>query len=202
MKFTLALLFSMVLCTSVLAKQHDSFLFKLDNLRGEDDNNHTANQWTREQILNWYVAGSRGLWVGFVKGLYNVQTVNISDHCLSIDTTSRIYRIIDAFTTFKVIDMFHGIIDSANIINNINECEFEKIEYDLTQHCETNDCSGQKIFSNLTVKVFNIIDKLNSIAETYQEQPDETDEEINQEGETIGMNIGMIVRMVLDIQTL
>lgn len=54
----------------------------------------------------------------------------------------------------------------------------------------------------MTSKVFMLIDKFNTIAETYQEQPDETDAEINKEGEIIGQNIGMIVRMILDIQYL
>jgi len=97
--------------------------------------------WDRAQILNWYVAGSRGLWVGFVEGLYNIPTANISDHCLNKDTTSRIFRIMDAFLTFKIGDLIHSIIDSANIVNMFTECEIETIGDDLVAFCENNDCS-------------------------------------------------------------
>lgn len=137
MKFSLLLL-TMVLSTSVMTKQHSSFTFMMNN---DDEDTPTKPTWTREEMVNWYVAASRGLWVGFVEGLYNIQTAEISEHCLNKETTSRIFRIFDAFLTFKIGDMFHAIVDSANIINNINECEFERIDHDLTGFCIKNDCS-------------------------------------------------------------
>lgn len=203
MKFATTLLFATLLCSSAFANYPVKLL-------GDDDNkpepvrpvNPTNNTWDGQAIMNWYISGSRGLWVGFVGGVYNVPHANISDHCLNKETTARIYKIMDAFLTLRLSDLFHTILDSAQIINNINECEIESVILALENHCETNDCSPEKVFNNVLSKIFSIIDQVNKIGENYQEDPFETDDEINTECEAIGQAIGSIIRMILDIQYL
>lgn len=171
---------------------------------GEDDKtNHTITpEWDGPSIVNWYIAGSRGLWVGFVSGIYNINEAIISEHCLNKETTARIYKIIDAFTSLDIGELFHSILDSTQIINNINECEFESVFNSIVNYCEKYSCTPEKVLSNVVSKVFTIIDKVNEIAQNIQEDPYMTDEEINAECFKIGKDIGAVIRMILGIQYL
>ena len=58
------------------------------------------------QDIEWYVALSKGLWTGLVKGVYNINDANISDKCLDKETVERYMRIMNAFDVDSVFAKF------------------------------------------------------------------------------------------------
>ena len=38
-----------------------------------------TDPWTEEATISYYIRGSRGIWFGYVEGLYNIKSAKVSD---------------------------------------------------------------------------------------------------------------------------
>ena len=88
MKITFAILAisALVLCTATASYQTNSMV-------AAGPKNET-DPWTEEATISYYIRGSRGIWFGYVEGLYNIKSAKVSDQCLSHDISGKIGRII------------------------------------------------------------------------------------------------------------
>jgi hypothetical protein len=96
----------------------------------------------------------RGFWFGYIEGLYNVKSAQISDDCLSHDISTKLARIITEATSGNVIQLFQLMTDSATIIANLDSCGLEQSVVDVESYCAAHDCSLPAIVANLSSNVF------------------------------------------------
>lgn len=144
---------------------------------------------------------TKGLWVGFLDGIYNINDAKINPNCLSPIITRKMIRFYNNYEDSEtILGFIEMILDGAAVINNFNECDFEEFAMALYRHCDKADCSSAKVISNMTSKIFQIIDKINSLAEVYVDQENQTDEQVRVVATGMGKNIGSLVRIALDIK--
>ena len=76
--------------------------------------------------------------------------------------------------------------------------------FDLTKYCSTSEdhCDILAATKRMQAKVFQIIGKINDIAEAYSDMPTFTEEEIKAETNVIGNDIGQLIRIIFDIKML
>ena len=98
--------------------------------------------------------------------------------------------------------IFQMVQYMATMIANIEECGFEQSVTDIVLYCKTNVCSMDTFVSQIAVKGFQLLDKINQIVEVAQAPLGQTPEAIFDQAEIFGKAIGGIIRLLIGIEHL
>ena len=119
-------------------------------------NSTNSTNMTSDQIyVNYITACSRGAIQGFQQGFYANNSFILSTQCLNNKTQTQMLKLYQNYMSGAILNLFQtfSTVYQLNFMM-VNTCRTEKVFYDLTTFCLTNDCSLTKIIGSFTSKFF------------------------------------------------